>query len=105
MKGEKEREREREEKSSMISQFEKSMLSRCEARKKKYFSFISRDFYFEHRKSERAPSNIVATLRDLTTLSLLFLPNEATIKALGATQTVTRITTGIQKHNQSNFQV
>lgn len=42
---------------------------------------------------------MAAALRDLTTLSLLFLLNEATIKAFGATQTVTRrhseSTTGI----------
>lgn len=31
----------REEKSGIISQFEKSMLSRCEARKKKVFSPLS----------------------------------------------------------------
>lgn len=44
----------KKKKSSIISQFEKSMLSRCEARKKTFFffSFISRDFYSEQRNSQ-----------------------------------------------------
>lgn len=67
------------------------MLSRCEARKQEVFSPLSvATFIFEQRNSERAPSNIAATLRDLTTLSLPSLLNEATIKAFGGPQTVTR---------------
>lgn len=63
-------------------------------KKRSMFSFISRRFYFQQRNSERAPSNIVATLHsalhDSPPLSLLFLLNEAAIKAFGAPQTVTR---------------